>query len=255
MIFNLVGTSSGGGGGFGPTDAVLRVIAPASSVVTISKGAITQTADGRMNADDNSRYNYYFVIKSSEFDGVTPWTVTVTKDGKTQTASVIIDAAEEYDVALDLGWYLVYGGLTTSNGITRYATGNTVEQHSGYVSFVASANNTVGIYSSTNKVDLTGYSTLTLVTAAPTGFSYGGNTKVPLICIGSNRPTTTGSSSAISNIVASQKIGSGSDVDIAPGTVTMDISSYSGEYYIAITMAGISSKRFEANILKFGVEI
>ena len=100
-------TNTGGGGSLRDTDAMLRVQAPAGSTVTITKGTVTKTDLGHENADDHTVYDYYFIIHQSQFDSVNPWTVTATLNGQISSDTVIIDAADEYDVVLN---YLLPSG-------------------------------------------------------------------------------------------------------------------------------------------------
>jgi len=244
----------GGGGSLSATDAILRVIAPAGSTVTISKGAVSKSDQGHENASDTSLYDYYFIIHASQFDSVNPWTVTATLGSDTASATVIIDSADEYDVVLDYGYYLVKDGLLTSNAITTFASHNTVTQNTGYVEFTDASNNQVGIFSSTDAVDLTNYSTLVITITE--GGSFAGNEKVPTICIGSTRPTTSGGSANITGIVASTKLlaTSQSAWNITAGTYTLDVSGYTGSYYIAACSSGVTDKKFNLKITKFGLE-
>lgn len=98
LVFNMVG--GGGGGELLPTDAILRVQAPAGSTVTITKGTTTKTDLGHENADHPTVYDYYFIIHQSQFDSVTPWTVTATLITQTATQTIIINAADEYDLLM-----------------------------------------------------------------------------------------------------------------------------------------------------------
>lgn len=96
LTLNMVG--GGSGGGLSATDALLRVQAPIGSAISITKGAVTKTDVGHENADDNRFYDYYFIIHASQFDSITPWTVTMVNGSMTQTDTVIINSANEYDV-------------------------------------------------------------------------------------------------------------------------------------------------------------
>lgn len=98
----MIGTTNavGSGGGLKSTDAILRVIAPAGSTVTISKGSVSKSDQGHENAADNTLYDYYFIIHASQFDSVNPWTVTATLGGDSASDTVTIDSADEYDVIL-----------------------------------------------------------------------------------------------------------------------------------------------------------
>lgn len=56
-------TNAGAGGGhLNDTDALLRVSAPAGSIVTITKGSTTKSDHGHENASDHNLYDYYFII-------------------------------------------------------------------------------------------------------------------------------------------------------------------------------------------------
>ena len=102
----MVCGGAGGGEIILPTDAILRVIAPAGSTVTISKGAVIKSDGGHENADDNTLYDYYFIIHASQFDSVNPWTVTATLGAQTASTTVIVDAANEYGAILSYGIFL-----------------------------------------------------------------------------------------------------------------------------------------------------
>ena len=103
-------TNVGGGGGLQSTDAILRVIAPAGSTVTISKGTVSKSDQGHENADVNTLYDYYFIIHQSQFDSINSWTITATDGVDTATDTIIIDAADEYDVELSYTFYLYNSG-------------------------------------------------------------------------------------------------------------------------------------------------
>lgn len=96
LVLNMVG----GGGSFTATDAILRVQAPANSIVTISKGATTKTDLGHENKDRPTTYDYYFIIHQSQFDSVNAWTVTATRGTESNSTTIIINASDEYDVSI-----------------------------------------------------------------------------------------------------------------------------------------------------------
>lgn len=162
MILNMVG---GGGGSLKATDALLRVEAPAGSTVTITKGGVTKTDLGHENADDNTIYDYYFIIHSSQFDS-TPWTVTATLGAESDSATIIINAADEYDLVLSyipdqvINYLLLYadgvqdtetaGGLTytkqSSVTLTDNSTYLTIKStSSGNYSVFIGANNAMNL--------------------------------------------------------------------------------------------------------------
>ena len=102
--------NAGGGGGLQSTDAILRVIAPAGSTVTISKGGVSKSDAGHENAADNTLYDYYFIIHASQFDSVNPWTVTASLGGQSISDTIVVDSADEYDIELVYGIYLYNNG-------------------------------------------------------------------------------------------------------------------------------------------------
>ena len=167
--------NAGGGGGLQSTDAILRVIAPAGSTVTISKGGVSKSDLGHENAADHTLYDYYFIIHASQFDSVNPWTVTATLGAHSKSSTIIIDTADEYDMVISYTLWLVRNGVSefgtitpmalkaTSEATTGYAP--TVSYGTGYVqigySSVASSNGGGGIgYWSDAKIDLSKYSNL-----------------------------------------------------------------------------------------------
>lgn len=96
LTLNMVG--GGGGGGLSATDALLRVQAPAGATVTITKGTTTKTDQGHENADDNTLYDYYFIIHASQFDSINPWSVVSTVDGIINTKNIVVNAPNEYNL-------------------------------------------------------------------------------------------------------------------------------------------------------------
>lgn len=98
LTLNMVG--GGSGGGMSATDAILRVQAPANSVVTISKGGVSKSDNGHENADNNTIYEYFFIIHQSQFDSVNAWTVTATRGTDTNSKTIIVNTSDEYYVAI-----------------------------------------------------------------------------------------------------------------------------------------------------------
>lgn len=96
LVLNMVG----GGGNFTATDAILRVQATANSIVTISKGGTTKSDAGHENMLDHTVFDYYFIIHQSQFDSLTPWTVTATLGIGVTSDTIIINASDEYDMIL-----------------------------------------------------------------------------------------------------------------------------------------------------------
>lgn len=168
--------AGGGGGGIKDTDAILRVIAPAGSVVTISKGGVSKSDAGHENHDDASLYDYYFILHASQFDSVNPWTVTATLGSNTVSATIVIDSADEYGLVLSYPFYLWGDGNVSESDWTFIAKGydssysnGTTPTHSvsnGVLNLriaVPSSNVRGGLSYFTTPVDLTKYNTLEMV--------------------------------------------------------------------------------------------
>lgn len=92
----------GGGGSGGPTaaDAILLVTAPASSVVTMTKGADTRVPTMWVSAANPSWETALFVVEAADFDS-TPWAVTATDGSLTYSKNIVIDGNKEYSLVLN----------------------------------------------------------------------------------------------------------------------------------------------------------
>lgn len=221
--------NAGGGGGLQATDAILRVIAPAGSTVTISKGGVSKSDAGHENASDPTLYDYYFIIHQSQFDSINPWTVTATIGGDTMSGTVIIDAADEYDLALVL--YNIYRSGTESVAMenvpaTQYQTQlGTYTAYSDYfnISTTGASHSIARITSSA--IDVTNYSSL-IVRAKYAGNA--GNWKKIYVSSTKSAPDN--------NAVASADVSGTTYAEY-----TVDVSSLSGSYYIAVGVTNNSS--------------
>ena len=104
-------TNAGAGGGhLNNTDALLRVSAPAGSIVTITKGSTAKSDHGHENAIDPNFYDYYFIIHQSHFDSKNPWTVTAALGQDSASDTIIIYLPDEYDVILQYRFMLYDNG-------------------------------------------------------------------------------------------------------------------------------------------------
>lgn len=222
-------TNTGGGGGLQDTDALLRVQAPAGSVVTITKGGMTKTDHGHENVDDNSVYDYYFIIHQSQFDSVNPWTVTATLGTDTDSDTIIIDTADEYDVELSYFTYLYKDGdLCTA--ITGGWSGGYANLSNNFT--LASDKISIGsatAVGSTNKVDVTNYSKLVFVGK---GLTHTGSQP----CI-----AWVGLYSSKSNNAAVATVYKD---DAGDFTLEVDLSSYNTSYYITCRAGNGSTAEF-----------
>lgn len=177
-ILNMVG----GGGGLSATDAILRVIAPAGSTVTIAKGSVSKSDAGHENASDTSLYDYYFIIHASQFDSVTPWTVTATLGTQSISDTITIDSADEYDMELSYTLYLVSSGVVQIGSVvadnipsSSSTTGVTpsIASSGSYlqISLASSSGAGAGIAYVNQTVDLSKYTNVRIQGYALCGFS------------------------------------------------------------------------------------
>lgn len=177
--------NAGGGGGLQSTDAILRVIAPAGSTVTISKGGVSKSDLGHENAADHTLYDYYFIIHASQFDSVNPWTVTATLGTQSISNSIIIDTADEYDIVLSYTLWLVKDGITQDgafialgkkpNAESSYnALAPSIAQDTDYITLglTASTGSGAGIVYLPNSYDLSKYSKVRVIGSARNNSSY-----------------------------------------------------------------------------------
>lgn len=243
LTLNMVG---GGGGGLSATDALLRVQAPAGSTVTISKGTTTKTDLGHENADDHSVYDYYFIIHASQFDSVNPWTVTASLAGEDDvTDTIIIDAADEYNLVMKFGLYIYNRGVVSSaagslvvgknDGVTPTRTANADNYYmKGVGTGYYGANGTTV---SDNLIDVTNYTKLCAVFST----------------------FTKTSGNAFAQIgVATAKANSFSPIwqgiPTPNETVSVDISTISGTRYVGFGGGGNTNQTWEFNIIKLWLE-
>ena len=224
-------TNTGGGGSIKGTDAILRVIAPAGSTVTISKGGVSKSDLGHENASDNTLYDYYFIIHQSQFDSVNPWTVTATKSGESLTKTVIINASNEYDITLV--WLSVIKNGYFVNGYSsavnlRNDKPVTVTENynsSGFMKVTAPGSYSSGL--GLNSTDVSRYNTLYFDGYANASLANNGNGIVGIYPSYNYNNTSDIQNSALvkatfTNTSTAQK--------------TVDISSVSGSRYMAVAL-------------------
>lgn len=241
LTLNMVG--GGSGGGITDTDAILRVQAPAGSTVTITKGAVTKTDNGHENADDNTIYDYYFVIHQSQFDSINPWTITATLSMKTATETIIIDSPYDYFVTIVYEVYLIKSGQVIAT-----FTGQGFTSGTNYATMTKSGN--VAYISVSTKYDLTEYNTIRVVVYDSSGRSFSNPATCPSFGVGVTQPTIDSNSAVVSNYTAYKKF-SVSNNYIQAGTYDLDISQLTGEYYIALAISGSSNYTSSIHVSNF----
>ena len=127
-ILGVTGNYTGGGG---PTasDAVLLVTVPANSTVTATKGQTTLVPTMWTTAADSSLETALFVIGSSLFDSVNPWTVTATLGTNTASDTITINSNKEYDLELSYILWIIKDGIAK---VETILCGTTVVQDPDY---------------------------------------------------------------------------------------------------------------------------
>lgn len=239
----------GGGASLKATDALLRVQAPAGSTVTISKGTTAKIDLGHENADDHTLYDYYFIIHQSQFDSVNPWTVTATLGTSTASSTIIIDAADEYDVELSYRLYLynhgtietaISGGLVTGGnyGVTPTRTFNADNFYMRGAG--ASQSGANGTEVTDNLIDITPYSKLCAVFSAL-----------------STTGTTTSAYIGVTSQKADGRRSTFTAFEIANSANTvceLDISSLNSAYYIGVGGAGNANMTWSFNLVELWLE-
>ena len=220
------------------TDAILIVSVPTGSTVTATKNEMTLTPTIWMQSADNTRDSAIFSIPSNTFD-TNAWTVTATLNGDTASNTVVVNGAYKYDIALNYDYHLFYqgviesdisGGLSTfkisgSNGTYDYQIANeflyaTVTYQSGQMGLSI-------LYRTTNKIDLTGYSTLHMLVEYCKITS---STNLPKMGLCSQNPTGELANNNNWGLVAYTQLQAGSSrVDY-----TIDITSNQDRYYLML---------------------
>ncbi|MBO7261168.1 MAG: hypothetical protein J6U97_06755 [Bacteroidaceae bacterium] len=222
-----------GGSGSTPiielTDGVIHVLAPADSIVTISKGTVTESFSGLEHVADDTFDDYYFIIKRADFNA-TPWTVEATLGNETATEQVVVNYPGNYDIEMSFRNYIYKAGDT--GGWTNIAWKDTSSHTATAATSISFANDKFTITQGTShssityhdaKVDLTEYSTLTCDVYSWNANADAGN---GLYILSSVASTTVVYPSAAAQY--QDKVGTGSQL------ITIDISALNGEYYVAI---------------------
>lgn len=223
MAWGFGNTGGGGGGGFNANDAILHVQAPAHSIVTIAKGSYHKSDAGHERDSDQTVYDYYFVIHQSQFDSVTPWTVTATLDSNTIQKPIIINAANEYDMVLVYSFYLLNGSDYNWNySRSNITTNGSITSQTGRVLLKTNAKSNAYVYIRWVAVDLTGYNTISAY------FVNGMNdVNVYGVVWISDSPSVNkyGNATACTHQYFAKS---------QSGNVTLDVSEYSGVWYVAV---------------------
>lgn len=153
-VFNMVGSSGGGGSGPSASDAILTVTVPTGSTVTMTKGGVTLTPTMWVQAADNTLDCALFVVAPSLFDAQNAWTVTASRSGDTASATVTIDSNEQYDLELSYHVPSEYQAVEylQATGTQKIITGYKISSEFAHIkikfSFGAQGYATCGTYKS-----------------------------------------------------------------------------------------------------------
>lgn len=241
LTLNMVG---GGGGKLKDTDAILSVTAPTGSAITATKGAVTLMPTIWAKSDDNTLDVGIFIIHASQFDS-NPWTVTATLDNNSRSATVVINSAKEYEIALSLVTYLIKDGLLLDS-VQWDMYGNStraMSQRSGFVRVGLDDRSWgIGLFVTRIKYGLGGLSTLHLREYKGDGTHWGqsnvASVTVPAIGVSSAVPTIY--SSNIEGLDAYQRVIISNNY-IRDEYTTLDISNYNNQAYISLSIGSTGS--------------
>lgn len=252
----------GGGGTIVSTDAVLRVQAPAGSVVTISRGSVSKADTGHASLTDPSVYEYYFVIHQGQFSS-SPWTVTASLLTQSISDEIVINSSDEYNMELAYTLHLIVGGQSQVGNMTalnlKSAADSTGAQtpgityESSYIQIgwtsTASSNAGGGIaYFAGRKIDLSKYSKINVSGTLRNGTGYSTNNCIKAwTAIGTDQTQNLLFAQAVS-----QSIDSSSYVSFS---TQVDISSVSGLAYIGFNGYRGTSKYTTLRVSNLSLEV
>lgn len=255
IVCNMVG----GGGGLKDTDAVLIVTVRTGSTVTATKNGVTLTPTMWVQNANNEHDTAIFAVKANTFDSANPWTVTATLGTLTKSATIIIDAAKEYEIALEYRIYLirdgvVQNGFAFSTGVTYVNSSHkgAATAEAGYINLRSDAGYTM-VYSTDAKVDITAYTTVfahinlvTSVTSTSLSEKLRGTSLFPLPVAHPNTSTSAALAGYINEYANVTTTGE--------TTLQLDISALTEEQYINIVIGGYSSSYGQAYVYDIYLE-
>ena len=224
--------------------ATIHITYPAGSACTATDGSITLTAPDT----------------SGVWDCVVPnagtWTVSVESIGRSETVVITTDQQEE-SVDLTIMWLYrdgdelteISGGWTFQKAISAYGASGTGNKNADNLEIATPSGTTVaGAWRTTNKIDLTKYSTLNV------NFSEIDTAKkFSRMCI-SVKKTLSTTDDTTTNMITAEPLTSLLGTDqypdfTAPHIAVLDVASLTGEYYMiwgvakANSVVGVSSTK------------
>ena len=215
LVFNMIG---GGGGGFSVNNALLHISCDAGSTITLSKGGVVVETLGpdeqHVNSEDSTLAEWYYSISPQNYG---EWEVAGVFAGIAVSNTVTVSTNAMYDVDLWKGQLYSYGTeftRITGGWTTRAeASGGTFDKNAQNMYVLGPANKATEAIT-TNRIDLTEFTTLTAVTG--TGNSGSGRN---LLITNSTSYTSTG--------IAHSDLASN-------GVTTLNVTGYSGSYYVGL---------------------
>lgn len=239
-------TNIGSGSSLSFKGALLCITAPTGSTITLIKNnliiKILYPKDQHILFNDNTSANWYYSVSPSNYG---EWTVMITLGVDSTSVTVTISDNKQYDLAIYPPVYLVKNGTKIADITGQNHT--VITQQSEYVNFYINGNY-VATFTSTDPVDLTRYNQINITIPNNDGRSYYRSGVVPSLVIGSSRPVFNDQSSSASYSNFSRVEMLSSSTTISANTYTMDISSFSGTYYVGIAICGSSSITASLNV-------
>lgn len=221
---------TGGGGSFKTTDALVRVLAPSGSSVSVTAGGSTKTLQPLAVDGDSTNSCYYDIVKSGNFTS-TARSYAASSGGDSASGSVVVNSAKEYTVALSYWDGTLYDAgdeyTTKTGGFEAFApyyeyiyspSGCTKNAANLTVAFTCPADNVFnGAWGTANSVNFSGYTTLHV--RATSASASGGDSRFCRFGVQQTAKHTQSSSSATEPFAT-----------LGVGDNALDISALSGGF-------------------------
>ena len=237
LVLNLTG---GGSGSILATDAILRVLAPYGSSVSVTIGGSTKALTPIAISGDQSESCYYYIVNPASFGSAT---VTATLGTESDSETVAVNAAGEYTIQLSY-WdgTLYYDGdeyTTYTGGFEQFAPaylpGNPTGCSKGADTLVVNLTSGSeawwnGAWGTVNKVDLSAFSTLHVTTTAashPTKGSGGNISNFVAFGVQGTDSSITAKHTQVSSIGDLSPTSAEPCASLSVGDNTLDISALS----------------------------
>ena len=202
-----------GDGGLSANAAVLHVTAHAGSTISFTKGGVIAKTLGpnrsHVRSTDSSLAEWYYSIGHDNYG---EWTITSTLDNISKSKTVTVGENKQYDVILSTLYLFNYGAVPEYT-FTRGGGGGSLSTSGEYI-YLSADTGAESYAEPRTPVDITHYSTLYINVR---GYSSTGDGRCKLYISKTFSMNMTASVSAYS-----------------VGQWSLDISGYSGQYYIGM---------------------